>query len=109
MKRIDLLEHRGLCLREIEYILLADSPAYFNIFNAPRFGPDRCFLVFFPATGSYFLGHGPEAVWNYVGARGTNYATLWMAQGDFKELEACIERQYIVNGREMYGIEFSLS
>ena len=108
MKKIDLLENRGLSPEEIEYIILSDSPAYFNIFNPPRFGSHRCFLIFFPNLGAYFLGWGPKAISNYVGDRGSNYAILWTAQGNPKELETCVESQYIVTGREMYGIEFSL-
>jgi hypothetical protein len=99
----DLLEHRGLSKEEIEFILWGAPPA-FNIFNPPRFGPDRCFLVFFPDLGTYFLGHGPKPIWSYVGDRGTNYAVLWTAQGDYKQLEGLLGSSVV--GMEMYGVEF---
>lgn len=105
MTRDDLLKHRGLCEEEIAYIN-GEYVAFFNIFNPPRFGPDRCFLVLFPDLGTYFLGHGSGPIWSYVGDRGTNYAVLWTAQGTYKELEAIIEDQYSHVGMEMYGIEF---
>jgi hypothetical protein len=105
--RIDLLKHRGLTDEEIVYVLYGrdDCPA-FNIFNPPRFGPDRCFLVFFPDLGTYFLGHGPNPIWSYVGDRGTNYAVLWTAQGDYKQLESLLGSSVV--GMEMYGVEFKV-
>lgn len=107
MTRVDLLSHRGLSNEEITYVL-AGGPPKFNIFNPPRFGPDRCFLVLFPDLGSYFLGHGDGPIWKYVGDRGTNYAVLWTAPGNYKELEALMESQYKIEGMEMYGVEFSI-
>lgn len=103
MNKTDLLKHRGLTETETAYIL-DDHEPHFNIFNPPRFGPDRCFLLFFPDRGSYFLGHGDKPAWAYVGDRGTNYAVIWDARGNYKQLEAILEKDSL--GMEMYGIEF---
>lgn len=98
MKPDDLLRHRGLTEDEIFWVLGGGTPA-FNILSPPRFGPDRCFLVFFPDQGTYFLGHGDGPIWGYVSD--TNYAVMWTAQGKYSELE-----KMLTGERKEHGIEF---
>lgn len=98
MKQVDLLRHRGLTEAEIDWVMGRGPPA-FNILNPPRGGPDRCFLVFFPDSGTYFLGHGDGPIWGYVSD--TNYAVMWTAQGTFADLE-----KMIIGERKNHGIEF---
>lgn len=100
-----VMKHRGLTDEEIKFIQGGD--VHFNIFNAPKGGgEDRCYLLFVPTKGSYYLGHGNEAIYeSVVDSIGSDYAILWVADANYNELENFIEVYF--GGKLHYrGIEF---
>lgn len=101
-----VMKHRGLTDEEIAFIQGGD--VHFNIFNAPRGGgPDRCYLLFVPTRGSYYLGTGLGAIYaSVVDNIGSDYVVLWDTWANYNELEDFVLGHF--GGRMYYrGFEFN--
>ena len=105
MKPETVMKHRGLTDEEIAFIQGGD--VHFNIFNAPRGGGnERCYLLFVPSKGSYYLGYGEAPIYESVLEEiGSDYVVLWDAWADYSELEDFVWGHF--GGCVFYrGIEF---